>query len=46
MIFIGGKTAVTSVNSAVDRVFKLSGLYKIIDKYDSVEMAIKSLQNV
>ena len=46
VIFIGGKTAVTSVNSAVDRVFKLSGLYKIIDKYDSVEMAIKSLQNV
>lgn len=43
VIFIGGKTAVTNVNSTVDRVFRLSGLYKIIDKYDSVEAALSSL---
>ncbi len=46
VIFAGGKTAVASVNYTVDRVFKLSGLYKIIDKYDSVEMAVKGLHKV
>jgi stage II sporulation protein AA (anti-sigma F factor antagonist) len=44
VIFIGGKIAVASVNSAVDRIFRLSGLYKIIDKYDSVEIALKYLK--
>jgi stage II sporulation protein AA (anti-sigma F factor antagonist) len=44
VIFIGGKIAVSSVNSAVDRIFKLSGLYKIIDKYDSVETALHYLK--
>ena len=44
VIFIGGKIAVSSVNSAVDRIFRLSGLYKIIDKYDSVETALHYLK--
>lgn len=44
VIFIGGKIAVASVNSAVDRIFKLSGLYKIIEKYDSVEAALNQLK--
>lgn len=44
VIFIGGKIAVTSVSSVVDRIFRLSGLYKIIDKYDSVETALKHLK--
>ncbi len=44
VIFIGGKIAVASVNSAVDRIFKLSGLYKIIDKYDTVEAALNHLR--
>lgn len=43
VIFIGGKTAVANVGSAVDRIFCLSGLYKIIDKYDTVEAALKML---
>lgn len=43
VIFIGGKTAVTHVGSAVDRIFRLSGLYKIIDKYDTVDVALKTL---
>lgn len=46
VIFIGGKIAVTSVNSTIDRIFRLSGLYKIIDKYDTVEAALNRLQNV
>ncbi len=44
VIFIGGKTAVANVNSVVDRIFKLSGLYKIIEKYDTVETALNMIQ--
>ncbi|NLJ97076.1 MAG: anti-sigma F factor antagonist [Clostridiales bacterium] len=44
VIFIGGKIAVVKVNSAVDRIFRLSGLYKIIDKYDTVETALNHLK--
>ncbi|NLK99147.1 MAG: anti-sigma F factor antagonist [Clostridiales bacterium] len=44
VIFIGGSIAVASVNSAVDRIFRLSGLYKIINKYDSVETALSQLK--
>ncbi len=45
VIFIGGKTAVAGVSSTVDRIFRLSGLYKIIDKYDTVEAALKTMQS-
>lgn len=41
VIFIGGKIAVSNVNSTVDRIFRLSGLYKIIEKYDTVETALR-----
>lgn len=44
VIFIGGKTAVANVNSNVDRIFRLSGLYKIIEKYESVEAALSIIQ--
>lgn len=46
VIFIGGKTVVANVNTSVDRVFRLSGLYKIIDRYETVDDALKSLQKV
>lgn len=46
VIFIGGKTAVANVNSAVDRIFRLSGLYKIIEKYDTVETALNIIQKI
>ncbi|MDF2538334.1 MAG: hypothetical protein K0S76_1355 [Herbinix sp.] len=46
VIFIGGKAAVANVNGTVDRIFRLSGLYKIIEKYDTVEGALNSLQKV
>lgn len=42
VIFIGGKVAVIGINSNVDRIFKLSGLYKIIDKYDTRQEALKN----
>lgn len=44
IIFIGGKAAVANVNSTIDRIFRISGLYKIIEKYDSVETALKMVQ--
>lgn len=43
VIFIGGKIAVTNVKSSVDRIFRISGLYKIIEKHDTVEAAINNL---
>lgn len=43
VIFIGGKIAVTNVKSSVDRIFRLSGLYKIIEKHDTIEAAMNSL---
>lgn len=43
VIFIGGKIAVTNVKSSVDRIFRISGLYKIIEKHDTVEAAMSSL---
>lgn len=46
VIFIGGKTAVANVNGTIDRIFRLSGLYKIIEKYDTVETAINNLLRV
>ena len=45
VIFIGGKTAVTNVNPTVDRIFRISGLYKIIEKYDTVETALNMILN-
>lgn len=43
VIFTGGKVGVAGVGSGVDRIFRLSGLYKIIEKYDTVKDAVESL---
>lgn len=43
VIFTGGKVGVVSVTDSVDRIFRLSGLYKIIEKYDTVKEAIELL---
>ncbi|MDF2951915.1 MAG: hypothetical protein K0S18_1498 [Anaerocolumna sp.] len=40
IIFAGGQVAVTGVNQSIDRIFRLSGLYKIIHKYDSIDEAV------
>lgn len=45
VIFIGGKVAVSNVKYTVDRIFRLSGLYKIISKHDTLEQALKSFQS-
>jgi stage II sporulation protein AA (anti-sigma F factor antagonist) len=41
IIFTGGKVAVTGVNQSVDRIFRLSGLYKIIHKFNTIEDAVE-----
>ncbi|BCN30026.1 anti-sigma F factor antagonist [Anaeromicropila herbilytica] len=43
VIFTGGKVAVTNVNETVDRIFRISGLYKIIEKYETIKDAKKAL---
>lgn len=43
VIFYGGKTAVVGVGENVDRIFQLSGLYKIIEKYEDICQAVENL---
>lgn len=38
-----GKVCVASVNKRVDKVFKLSGLYKIISVFDDINEALESI---
>ena len=38
---MGGNVVVTNVNTRMDRIFKLSGLYRIIKSYESVDNALK-----
>ncbi|WP_058485811.1 anti-sigma F factor antagonist [Defluviitalea phaphyphila] len=40
----GGKIGVFNLQPQVERVFKLSGLHKIINQYNSLDEAISSLQ--
>lgn len=43
VMFRGGKAAVSSVSAGVDRIFQMSGLYKIIGKYATSEEAVVGL---
>lgn len=43
VIFIGGKAAVVNVGNNINKIMNFSGLYKIIEKYDSVEDALINL---
>lgn len=45
VIFIGGSVYVTGVSNNVDRIFKLSGLYKIIEKYNKVEEVLELIKS-
>lgn len=44
VMFLGGRAAVTNVGEAVNRIFTLSGLYQIIEKYSTVQEAVENLQ--
>lgn len=43
VMFLGGKAAVSNVGDVVNRIFSLSGLYKIIEKYDTAQQAVEGL---
>lgn len=43
VLFLGGKVAVSHVGENVDRIFRISGLYQIIEKYDTPEEAVDKL---
>lgn len=36
----GGKIFVTGINRNLDRIFRMSGLYRIVPKFDSIEEAV------
>lgn len=40
--YTGGSLAVTGITPPVDRILKISGLYKIIDKYETIKDALKA----
>lgn len=44
VMFLGGRACVTNVGKNVDKIFRVSGLYKIIEKYDTPEDAVKALE--
>ena len=43
MMFRGGKAAVTNVGNEIERIFRLSGLFKIIERYATPEQAVAGL---
>jgi stage II sporulation protein AA (anti-sigma F factor antagonist) len=43
---MGGNVVVTNINKRMDRIFKISGLYRIIKNYDNVDLALKDISNI
>ncbi len=43
VMFRGGKAAVTNVGPEVERIFNLSGLFQIIERYPTPEQAVRGL---
>lgn len=43
VLFLGGKVAVTHVGKNVDRIFRISGLYQIMERYDTPAQAVDKL---
>ena len=42
--YLGGRTAVCNVGRAMDRLLRMSGLYRIVEKFDSREEAADWLE--
>lgn len=40
---LGGRVMLTNISSQLDRVFSLAGLYRVMDKYEDVDQALKAL---
>ncbi len=45
VMFLGGRAAVTNVGDVVNRIFTLSGLYQIIERYDPVAVALQGMKS-
>lgn len=45
VMFLGGRAAVTNVGDVVNRIFTLSGLYQIIERYDTVAEALQGMKS-
>ena len=43
VMFRGGKAAVTNVGKEIERIFNLSGLFQIIERYATPEQAVAGL---
>ncbi len=46
VLFQGGKVAVCRVGNEVDRIFRMSGLYQIMDKYATPSEAIQGMGRI
>ncbi len=42
---MGGSVFVTGISKNIDRILKLSGIYKIVDRYDTVREALDIIDN-
>ncbi len=40
--YVGGKVFVTGVSDNIDRILKMSGIYKIVSKRDNIFQALRS----
>ena len=45
VMFLGGRAAVTNVGDVVNRIFTRSGLYQIIERYDTVADALQGMKS-
>ena len=45
VMFLGGRAAVTNVGDVVNRIFSLSGLYQIIERYDTIADALQGMKS-
>ena len=43
VMFRGGKAAVSNIGQGIDRIFQMSGLYQIIEKYSTPSEAVQGL---
>lgn len=44
--YIGGKVVVAGISNPLDRIFRISGLYKVIDKYETIDLGLEKIEAV
>ena len=43
IVFNKGRIGVININKNVDRILKMSGLYRLVEKFESLDVALNSL---